>query len=131
MSVSPSLAAGLAQLQALANYIDQGSNNATFIFYNDSKPSNTLIEASESAKLVELTLLKPCLKSVNSSSISLEPTDSGTVIKTGTAVWARLFNGNGDAVADFSVGIDITLNSADMVLGGTVSISAITLTPTT
>ena len=131
MSVSPSLAAGLAQLQALANYIDQGSNNATFIFYDDSKPSSTLIEANESAKLVVLTLPKPCLRAVNSNSISLEPTESGTVIKTGTAVWARLFNGNGAVVADFAVGADITLNSVDMVLGGTVSISAITFTPST
>jgi hypothetical protein len=131
MSVIPSLAAGLAQLQALANYIDQGSSNATFVFYDDSKPSSTLIEANESAKLVVLTLPKPCLRAVNSNSISLEPTESGTVIKTGTAIWARLLNGDGDAVVDFSVGTDITLNSADMVLGGTVSISAITLTPTT
>lgn len=131
MSVIPSLAAGLAQLQALANYIDQGGSNATFIFYDDSKPASTLIEANESAKLVELILPKPCLRAVNLSSISLEPTEAGTVIKTGTAIWARLFNGNGDTVADFSVGTDITLNSADMVLGGTVSISAITLTPTT
>lgn len=131
MSVSPSLAAGLAQLKALANYIDQGSNNATFVFYDDAKPSSTLIEANESARLVELILPKPCLRAVNLMSISLEPTGSGTVIKTGTVIWARLFNGNGDVVADFSVGADITLNSADMVLGGTVSISAITLTPTT
>jgi hypothetical protein len=131
MSVSPSLAAGLAQLQALVNYIDQGSNNATFVFYDDSKPSSTLIDSDESARLVSLSLPKPCLRAVNVNSISLEPTDSGTVIKTGTAIWARLFNGNGDVVADFSVGVDITLNSADMVLGGTVSISAITLTPTT
>lgn len=131
MSVTPSLTAGLAQLQALATYIDQGSNNATFIFYDDSKPSSTLIEANESAKLVVLTLPKPCLRAVNSNSISLEPTESGTVIKTGTAVWARLFNGNGAVVADFAVGADITLNSVDMVLGGTVSISAITFTPST
>lgn len=131
MSVIPSLDAGLAQLQALATYIDQGSNNATFIFYDDSKPASTLIEANELAKLVVLTLPKPCLQAVNSNSISLEPAESSTVIRTGAAIWARLFNGNGDVVADFSVGTDITLNSADMVLGGTVSISAITLTPTT
>ncbi|MCJ8161855.1 hypothetical protein [Acinetobacter zhairhuonensis] len=131
MSVIPSLFAGLAQLQALANYIDQGSNNATLVFYDDSKPSSTLIDSYESARLVSLSLPKPCLRAVNVNSISLEPTEAGTVIKTGTAIWARLINGNGDTVADFSVGADITLNSADMVLGGTVSISAITFTPTT
>lgn len=131
MSVSPSLAASLAQLQALANYIDQGSADAAFIFYDDAQPANTTIAANDAAKLVTLTLPKPSLLSVNADGISLEPTNAGTVIKTGTAVWARLFNGNGLAVADFAVGVDITLNSAAMVLGGTVSISAITLTPTT
>lgn len=131
MSVIPSLAAGLAQLQALANYIDQGSADAAFIFYDDAQPANTTIAANDAAKLVTLTMEKPSLLAVNAENITLNPSNSGTVIKTGTAVWARLFNGNGLAVADFAVGTDITLNSADMVLGGTVSISAITLTPTT
>lgn len=131
MSVIPSLAAGLAQLQALANYIDQGSADAAFIFYDDAQPANTTIAANDAAKLVTLTMEKPSLLAVNAENITLNPSNSGTVIKTGTAVWARLFNGNGLAVADFAVGTDITLNSADMVLGGTASISAITLTPTT
>lgn len=131
MSVIPSLAAGLAQLQALANYIDQGSANATFVFYDDTKPSSVSVVANDSAKLVTLTLPKPSLLSVNADSISLNPTDSGTVIKTGTVVWARLFNGNGLAVADFAVGTDITLNSTAMVLGGTVTMSAITFRPST
>lgn len=131
MSVIPSLAAGLAQLQALANYIDQDSANATFVFYDDSKPASVNIAANDSAKLVTLTLPKPSLLSVNADSISLNPTDLGTVIKTGTAVWARLFNGNGLAVADFAVGTDITLNSTAMVLGGTVTMSAITFRPST
>lgn len=131
MSVIPSLAAGLAQLQALANYIDQGSANATFVFYDDTKPSSVAVAANDAAKLVTLTLPKPSLLSVNADSISLNPTDSGTVTKSGTAVWARLFNGNGLAVADFAVGADITLNSTAMVLGGTVTMSAITFRPST
>lgn len=124
--ITPSLAAGLAQLQALANFIDQGSSNATFVFYDDAKPTSVAIAAVDAAKLVALELPKPSLLSVNADGISLNPTDSGTVVKSGTAVWARLFNGSGLAVADFSVGTDIILNSAAMVLGGTVTMSAIT-----
>ena len=131
MSITPSLVAGLVQLQALTNYIDQGSSNATFIFYDDVKPASTAVAANDTAKLVVLELPKPSLLSVNADSVSLKSTESGTVTKSGTAVWARLLNGNGAVVADFAVGADITLNSVDMVLGGTVSISAITLTPTT
>jgi hypothetical protein len=131
MSVVPSLAAGLAQLQALASYIDQGRANATFIFYDDAKPASVSVAANDSAELVTLTLPKPCLLSVNADGISLDLTNAGMIVKSGTAVWVRLFNGNGAVVADFTVGADITLNSVDMVLGGTVSISAITLIPST
>lgn len=129
MSVIPSLAAGLAQLQALANYIDQGSNNATFVFYDDTKPASTSVAVNDSSKLVVLELPKPSLLSVNANSISLKPTEVGTVTKSGTAVWARLFNGNGLAVADFVVGTDIIPNTADMALGGTFTLGSITFRP--
>ncbi len=132
MSIIPSLAAGLAQLQALANYIDQGSNNATFIFYDDTKPASTSIVANETAKLVAMELQKPSLLSVNADNISLRSSEVGTVIKGGTAVWARLFNGNGDVVADFTIAVtdaDILLANTSLVLGSSVSISSITLRP--
>lgn len=37
--IQPSLKASLVQLQALATYLDQGSSNASFIFYDDTKPA--------------------------------------------------------------------------------------------
>lgn len=132
MSVIPSLAAGLAQLQALANYIDQGSSNATFVFYDDTKPTDTTIAANDSAKLVVMELQKPSFLTVNTDSISLRPSETGMVIKTGTAVWARLFNGGGDVVADFTIGTtgtDIILADASLALGSNISISSITLRP--
>lgn len=119
MSVIPSLSAGLAQLQALANYIDQGSSNATFIFYDDAKPASTSVAAIESAKLVSIELPKPCFKQLLADGIELNATTGFTVIKTGTAIWARLFNGNGVVVADFAVGADITMTNPNLVLGGT------------
>lgn len=131
MSVIPSLAAGLAQLQALANYIDQGSANATFVFYDDSKPANVTIAANDSAKLVTLTLPKPSLLSVNADSISFELSDAGMVLKSGKATWARLFNGNGAAVADFTIGSDIIPDTANLTLGSTLKLTAITFRPST
>lgn len=127
--IIPSLSAGLAQLQALASFIDSGSNNATFIFYNDTKPSSVTTPANNSAKLVTLTLPKPCLKKLNADNIELNQTDAATVIKGGTAVWARLFNGDNEAVADFGVGTDITLANPDLVLGGTLMMNSIILRP--
>lgn len=129
--ITPSLAAGLAQLQALANYIDQGSANATFIFYEDTKPASVTTSAVNIAKLVTLTLPKPCFKKLNTDSIELHQTDAATVIKTGIATWARLFNGEGEAVADFDVVADITLANPDLVLGSTLMMNSIILRPST
>lgn len=127
--IQTSLAAGLAQLQALANFLDQGSSYATFIFYDDTKPANVNIAANTSAKLVTLTLPKPCFKQLNTDSIELHQTDAATVIKTGTATWARLLNGENNAVADFEVGTDITLANPNLVLGSTLMMNSLILRP--
>lgn len=131
MSVIPSMAAGLAQLQALANFLDTGSSNATFIFYDDTKPDNVAIAANNSAALVTITLPKPCFKELKNSSVELFPSDVATVTKTGTAVWARLYNGNGDAVADFAVGTDITMTNSSLILGASLTMNSIILSPST
>ena len=127
--IQTSLQAGLAQLQALANYIDQGSVNATFIFYEDAKPADVTVAANNGAKLVTLMLPKPCFKKLNLDSVELHQTEAGTVTKTGTAVWARLLNGEGNAVADFEVGTDIILANPNLVIGSTLMMNSIILRP--
>lgn len=129
--INPSIEAGLIQLQALAAYIDQGSSNATFVFYSDSKPASVTTAANNTAKLATLTLPKPCFKKLNTNSIELNQTDAATVIKTGEAIWARLFNGEGKAVADFAVGTDITLANPSLILGSTLMMNSIVLRPST
>lgn len=129
--IQTSLAAGLAQLQALANFLDQGSANATFVFYDDAKPANVTVAANNSARLVTLTLPKPSIKQVHTDYVELNQTDAATVIKSGTAVWARLFNGEGKAVADFAVGSDITLANPNLVLGSTLMMNSLILRPST
>lgn len=127
--IYPSLAAGLAQLQALANFIDQGGSNATFIFYEDTKPTDVTVAANNSARLVTLTLPKPCFKKLNTNNIELHQTDVANVIKTGTAAWARLFNGDGNAVADFAVGTDIILTNPSLIIGSTLMMNSIVFRP--
>ena len=129
--IQTSLAAGLAQLQALANFLDQGSANATFVFYDDAKPANVTVAANNSARLVTLTLPKPSIKQVHTDYVELNQTDAATVIKSGTAVWARLFNSEGKAVADFAVGSDITLANPNLVLGSTLMMNSLILRPST
>lgn len=127
--IQTSLAAGLVQLQALANFLDQGSANATFVFYDDEKPTDVTVAVDHNAKLVTLTLPKPSIKQVHADSVELNQTDAATVIKSGAAVWARLFNGEGKAVADFTVGSDITLANPDLILGSTLMMNSLILRP--
>ena len=131
MSVIPSLAAGLAQLQALATFLDTGSNNATFIFYDNTKPVSVNVAADPVAKLVTLTFPKPCFKQLNVDGIELKQTDAALVTKAGTAVWARIYNGNGYAVADFAVGTEITLAQPNLALGSTLMVNSFVLKPST
>lgn len=128
--VIPAIEASLAQLQALTIYIDQGSENATFAFYNSAKPANTTIEADESKRLVTMTLPKPCFKKLNADSIELQQTDAAIVLRNGTAIFARLFSAAGKVVADFEVGTHITLNNPTLVAGSTLMLNSIVLKPT-
>ena len=129
--IRPSLNASLSLLQALTLYIDRGSANATFIFYDDAKPTSTAITANNSAKLVTVALPKPCFKQINVDSSELMPTEEGTVVKTGTAIWARLYNGEGYVVADFDCVANMTLNNRNLVLGGSFKLDSITFRPST
>jgi len=125
-----SIEVGLIQLKAIAEYLDQGSAFATFVFYSDAKPVNVSIAADESKRLVTLTLPKPCFKKLNADSIELNQTDAALVVKNGTAKWARLYNGSGTAVTDFSVGTDISIAEPNLIEGSTLMLNSIVLKPT-
>lgn len=129
--ITPSLKAGLAQLRALADFIDIGSSNASFIYYESAKPESTLTPADNATKLATLTLPKPCFSRLNEDSLELKPTNDVLALKSGTVVWARLLNANGDVVADFAMGTDIILNSYDIVIGATQRLDSIILKPMT
>jgi len=127
--ITPSLNAGLSMLQALTLFIDQGSANATFVFYEDNKPADTTFPANEAARLVTMELPKPSFKRLKNSSIELYPTDEGTVIKTGKVVWARLYNGDGIAVMDFDCAVDMALDTVDLVMGASYDLDSIEFFP--
>ncbi len=129
--IQPSLKASLAQLQALATYLDQGGANASFVFYDDAKPASVTVAANNAAKLVILTLPKPCLKTMHADRIELNQTDAAVVTKDGIATWARLLNGAGEAVADFTVGANITIANPELKAGGTLMMNSLILKPST
>ena len=124
-----SVNARLAMIQAFANFMDSGSQSATVIFYKGVQPVDTSVAADSNNALVSLTLPEPCVKETTPTYIEFHPTNTGSVIKSGTATWARIFNGAGEVAADLTVGTDITLANTNLALGGTLSVTSIKLRP--
>ena len=124
-----SVKARLAMIQAFANFMDSGSQSATVIFYEGVQPASPAVAADSNNALVTLTFPEPCIKEVTATYVELHPTDTATVIKTGTATWARIYNGAGEVAVDLTVGTDITLANTNLVVGGTLFIQSIKLRP--
>ena len=124
-----SVNARFAMIQAFANFMDSGSQSTTVIFYEGVQPANTSVAADSNNALVTLVFPEPCIKEVTTSYVELHPTDTGNVIKTGTATWARIYNGAGEAAADLTVSTDISLANTNLVMGGSLSITSIKLRP--
>lgn len=124
-----SIKAKLAMAQSFAIFMDSGSQSATAIFYEGVQPASPAVAADSNNALVTLTFPEPCFKEATASYIELHPTDTATVIKTGTATWARIYNGAGEVAADLTVGVDISLANTNFALGGTLSVTSIKLRP--
>lgn len=124
-----SINARLAMIQAFSEFMDNGSQSATVIFYEGVQPVGPTIAADSNNALVTLVFPEPCIKEVTTSHVELHPSDTATVIKTGTATWARIYNGAGEVAADLTVGTDITLANTNLVVGGTLNIQSIKLRP--
>lgn len=124
-----SVNARLAMIQAFSEFMDNGSQSATVIFYEGMQPANTTIAADSNNALVTLVFPEPCIKEATATYIEFHPTDAATVIKTGTATWARIYSGAGEVAADLTVGTDIALANTNLALGGTLSITSIKLRP--
>ena len=124
-----SVKARLGMIQAFANFMDSGSQSATVIFYEGVQPASPAVAADPDNALVTLVFPEPCIKETTATYVELHPTDTATVIKTGTATWARILNGAGEVASDLTVGADISLANTNLVLGGTLSITSIKLRP--
>lgn len=124
-----SVNARLAIIQAFSEFMDSGSQSATVIFYEGVQPASPTVAADSNNALVTLTFPEPCIKETTATYVELYPTDTGNVIKAGTAAWARIYNGAGEVAADLTVGTDISLANTNLALGGTLSTTSIKLRP--
>lgn len=125
----PSHVVKMVMLQAMAANLDQGEGQATMVYYDGVRPVSEEVSVDPSAHLVTLTLPKPCVKQVNENSIELHPSNTAMAIKTATATWARLFNSAGQPVIDLDMGVEIQLDSYEIVLGSTQQLDAIFIEP--
>lgn len=125
----PSHVVKMVMLQAMAANLDQGEGYATMVYYDGVRPVSEEVSVDPSAHLVTLTLPKPCVKQVNENSIELHPSNTAMAIKTATATWARLFNSAGQPVIDLDMGVEIQLDSYEIVLGSTQQLDAIFIEP--
>ena len=124
-----SVNARLAMIQAFSEFMDSGGQSATVIFYEGVQPASPAIAADSNNALVTLTFPEPCIKETTPTYVEFHPTDTGNVIKSGTATWARIYNGAGEVAADLTVGADISLANTNLVVGGTLLITSIKLRP--
>lgn len=124
-----SVKARLAMIQAFANFMDNGGQSATVIFYEGVQPASPAVAADLGNALVTLTFPEPCIKETTATYVEFHPTDTATVIKAGTATWARIYNGAGEVAADLTIGTDISLANTNLALGGTLSVTSIKLRP--
>ena len=124
-----SVNARLAMIQTFANFMDSGSQSAAVIFYKGVQPASPAVAADSNNALVTMVFPEPCIQETTTTYVELHPTDTGSVIKTGTASWARIYNGAGEVAADLTVGTDISLANTNLALGGTLSTTSIKLRP--
>ena len=124
-----SVNARFAMIQAFAIFMDNGNQSASVTFYEGVQPASPAVTVDSNNALVTLVFPEPCIKETTPTYVELHPTDTATVIKTGTAAWARIFNGAGEVAADLTVGADISLANTNLVVGGTLFIQSIKLRP--
>ena len=65
-----SVNARFAMIQAFAEFMDNGSQSATVIFYEGVQPASPAVAADSNNALVTLTFPEPCIKKLQQVTLS-------------------------------------------------------------
>jgi hypothetical protein len=117
-----------AKAVALAAWLalcEAGSGPGKLRIYSGSQPATGGGSLSGNTLLVEFTLNDPAS---SAGAFSTSPAVSATASATGTATWGRLVDSDGNAVADGTVGVELTLSSSSIVSGNSYSFTGGTIT---
>lgn len=122
-----------ARLTGTKVFIDTGSGVAKFALFATARVSIDTLPTSTA--VVEIPLAQPC-GTVSSTGLALTQGSDGLIMTTAVVQWARLFNRNGDTVADFDIRADtepvengeFSIPSTTLYAGGIARLTSATLT---
>jgi hypothetical protein len=120
---------------AIVDLIDAGAGAGTIKIYTGTQPADGDAALGGNTLLGTLTFSDPAFGATSTSGVATASaiTDDSSADATGTATWARIQDSDAANVFDCDVtatggGGTITLNSTSITSGGTISITAFTLT---
>jgi hypothetical protein len=100
--------------------------------YDGTQPTNVATALGAQVKLAELALSATFAPAASAGVLTANAiTTDASADATGTATWGTLTTSGGTRIVDFSVGTsgaDLNLNSVSITVGGSVAVSALTIT---
>lgn len=132
MTVRLSTAARNAAANAIVPLLDAQTSAGYFEVRSGTAPANPATAATGTV-LATVTLSKPAEGSAATGVVTITDPAAVTASATGTATWARFYDGSANALWDCDVtatggGGDLTLASTSLTSGETVDFGAITFT---
>lgn len=132
MTITITAAHSAARLQGTKDYVETGTGTAKIGIYSTARG---LVTDAAPTAICEIPLANPS-GTIDGTGYHLDPSADGLNATTAVAVWARLFNRNGDVVADFDVRAqsddpslgEIALPSTTLYAGGLTRLYSSTLT---
>lgn len=107
--------------------------NSGFIdIYDSTQPTDADTAIGAQVKLARCTFGSTAFAAASAASKAANAITNGTGLAVGTATWARLLKSDGTTVVhDMSVGTstaNLVLNDVAITVGGTVSVTSLTMT---
>ena len=119
-----------ASVNAEANALNAEVNGGKLQIYDGSQPATADTAITTQNKLAEFTLPNPCFGAAAAGVVTANAVTNTTGLFASTATWYRVLKSDNTKEWDGEVGVQMTLNSAAITVGATVSITSWTHTVT-
>lgn len=133
MTIKLSTAARNALGDAIVAQLDAGAGSGSIKIYDGTQPANPSVAVTTQNILSEHTLTEPAGTVTNGVLTFATISNDEFANATGTASWARFFDGSGAAVVDASIspvggGGDLQMNTVNVVINGPVRFTSLAWT---